>query len=128
MEFSDQIKELGDKIFELTHGENVELAMYLEQVHGIEDGIVRICNMPGEGDTKPQFNQNIFDVRLTDIPDQVNRIGVMKVIRELTGYGLKEVKDLVDKTPITIKFSIPVEDAEAMKFKLEKEGARVELK
>ena len=67
-----------------------------------------------------------FDLVLTDAGAQ--KVGVIKVVREITGLGLKEAKDLVDGAPKTIKEAMPKADAEAAKKKLEEAGAKVELK
>ena len=68
----------------------------------------------------------IRDVILKEIG--ANKINVIKAVREVTTLGLKEAKELVDKAPQSVKNGVPTEDAEAMKAKLEKEGAVVELK
>ena len=67
-----------------------------------------------------------FDLVLTDAGAQ--KVGVIKVVREITGLGLKEAKDLVDGAPKTIKEAMPEADAEAAKKKLEEAGAKAELK
>ena len=67
-----------------------------------------------------------FDLGLTDAGAQ--KVGVIKVVREITGLGLKEAKDLVDGAPKTIKEAMPKADAEAAKKKLEEAGAKAELK
>ena len=67
-----------------------------------------------------------FDVELVSAGDK--KIQVIKVVRELTGLGLKDAKDLVDGAPKVIKDAVPKADAEAMKAKLEEQGAKVELK
>ena len=67
-----------------------------------------------------------FNVVLTEIGP--NKVSVIKAVREITGLGLKEAKDLVDGAPKTVKESIPKADAEAAKKKLEEAGAKVELK
>ena len=67
-----------------------------------------------------------FDLVLTDAGAQ--KVGVIKVVREITGLGLKEAKDLVDGAPKTIKEAMPKADAEAAKKKLEEAGAKAELK
>lgn len=67
-----------------------------------------------------------FDVVLTAAGDK--KIQVLKVLRELTGLGLKEAKDLVDNAPKTVKDKIKKEEAEAIKKRLEAEGAKVEIK
>ena len=67
-----------------------------------------------------------FDVILADSGDK--KINVIKVVREITGLGLKEAKDAVEKTPFTVKEGVKKEDAEAMKAKFEEAGAKVEIK
>ena len=67
-----------------------------------------------------------FDVVLAD--HGANKIGVIKVVREITGLGLKEAKELVDGAPKTVKEQVAKEEAEEMKKKLEEAGAKVELK
>lgn len=67
-----------------------------------------------------------FDVILTDSGDK--KINVIKVVREVTGLGLKEAKDAVEKTPFTVKEGIKKEDADAIKAKFEEAGAKVDIK
>ncbi|HIT04926.1 MAG TPA: 50S ribosomal protein L7/L12, partial [Candidatus Caccocola faecipullorum] len=67
-----------------------------------------------------------FDVVLAD--HGANKISVIKVVREITGLGLKEAKDMVDGAPKTVKEGVAKEEAEEMKKKLEEAGAKVELK
>jgi large subunit ribosomal protein L7/L12 len=68
------------------------------------------------------------DVVLIKVADTTKKIAVIKIVRELTGLGLKEAKDVVDKAPQVVKAGALREDAQAMKEKLEKEGATIELK
>jgi large subunit ribosomal protein L7/L12 len=68
------------------------------------------------------------DVWLVKIADSTKKIAVIKIVRELTGLGLKEAKDIADKAPALVKNSVPREEANGMKDKLEKEGATVEFK
>ena len=70
--------------------------------------------------------QTEFTVNLTAVGD--SKINVIKAVREITGLGLKEAKDVVDKAPQVVKAAVVREEAEAMKAKLEKEGATVDLK
>jgi large subunit ribosomal protein L7/L12 len=74
----------------------------------------------------PAEEQTEFDVILTDFGP--NKIQVIKVVRELTGLGLKEAKDLVEAAPKPVKNAVPKDEAEAAKAKLEAEGAKVEVK
>ena len=70
--------------------------------------------------------QTEFNVVLTEVG--ANKVGVIKAVREITGLGLKEAKDVVDGAPKTVKESLPKADAEAAKKKLEEAGAKAELK
>lgn len=70
--------------------------------------------------------QTEFNVVLTEVG--ANKVGVIKAVREITGLGLKEAKDVVDGAPKTVKEALPKADAEAAKKKLEEAGAKVELK
>jgi large subunit ribosomal protein L7/L12 len=80
----------------------------------------------GAGGAAAAVEQTEFDVVLTGAGNQ--KIQVIKVIRELTGLGLKEAKDLVDGAPKTVKDNVSKEDAASMKAKLEEVGATVEIK
>ncbi|MCX7829263.1 MAG: 50S ribosomal protein L7/L12 [Thermanaerothrix sp.] len=83
--------------------------------------------MPGAGAAAAAEEEKTeFDVVLADAGS--NKINVIKVVRELTGLGLKEAKDLVDGAPKTVKEGVAKEEAEEMKKKLEEAGAKVELK
>jgi len=79
----------------------------------------------GGGEAKAE-EKTSFDVVLAAAGDK--KIQVIKVVREATGLGLKEAKDLVDGAPKTVKENLPKEEAEALKAKLEEQGAKVELK
>jgi large subunit ribosomal protein L7/L12 len=70
--------------------------------------------------------QTEFNVVLAEVG--ANKVGVIKAVREITGLGLKEAKDLVDGAPKTVKEALPKADAEAAKKKLEEAGAKAELK
>ena len=84
---------------------------------------------PGAAAAAPAAEEkSTLDVILSKVADQTKKIAVIKIVRELTGLGLKESKDIVDKAPQVIKNGVLREEAEAMKTKLEKEGATVELK
>jgi large subunit ribosomal protein L7/L12 len=131
-EFAPEIKELGDKIVALTLLQAKALGDYLKEAHGIEAaaGGVVMAAPAGGGAAAPAAAEEkaTLDVVLVKVADQTKRIAVTKMVREITGLGLKESKDIVDKAPQVVKNGVPREDAEAMKGKLEKEGATVELK
>lgn len=126
--YSAETKELGDKIVALTVANAVELADYLEKVHNIKPaagGAVVVAAAGAEAE-KPAAKTE-FSVVLESAPAD-KKISVIKVVRELTGLGLKEAKDLVEGAPKSVKDGISKEDAEAAKKKLEEQGAKVSIK
>ncbi len=130
-EWSPEIKELGDKIVELTLVKAKELADYLKEVHGIEPAAGGAVIMAGPaagagGEDAADAGPTTFDVVLTEIGS--NKIQVIKAVREETTLGLKEAKALVDSAPSTIKEGLPKEDAEKLRTKLEAHGAKAELR
>jgi large subunit ribosomal protein L7/L12 len=134
-EFAPEIKELGDKIVGLSLLQAKALGDYLKEVHGIEAAaggavVVAAGGGGGGGGAAPAKAEEkaTLDVVLAKVADTTKKIAVIKVVRELTGLGLKEAKDVVDKAPQVVKNGVPREEAEAMKAKLEKEGATIELK
>lgn len=130
-EFAAELKDLGDKLVGLTLLQAKELADYLEDVHGIKAaaGAAVAVAAPQEGAAEAKEEEKTsFDLVLTKVADQTKKIAVIKVVRELTGLGLKEAKEKVDKAPQTLKNGVPKDDVEEMKDKLEKAGAVVELK
>jgi len=129
-EFSAQIKELGDKIVGLTLKEAVDLTDYLKDEYGIEPasgGGAVMMAAPADGDGGgAAAEQTEFDVVLTSAGDK--KIQVIKVVREATGLGLKEAKELVDGAPKPVKEGLGKDEAEELKGKLEEAGGAVELK
>ena len=125
-----EIKELGDKIVGLSLLKAKELTEYLKSL-GIEaaaGGAVMMAG-PAAGPAAAAVEEKTaFDVILAKVADSTKKIAVIKIVRELTGLGLKEAKDLVDGAPKSVKNGVPKDDAEAMKKKLEEQGATVELK
>ncbi len=129
--WSPEISDLGDKIVALTVAKAVELGDYLEEVHKIKPaaGGVAIAAgpiSPGPAQEKPP-EKTEFTVQLDGFAAD-KKITVIKVVREITGLGLKEAKDLVEGAPKPIKDNISKEEAEALKKKLEDNGAKVSLK
>ena len=121
------IKELGDKIVGLTLKEAVDLGDYLKEEYGIEPaaGAVAVAAGPGAGAEEAQ-EKTEFDVILTAAGDQ--KIKVIKAVREATGLGLKEAKDLVDNAPKPLKEGASKEEAEALAEKIKEVGGGVEIK
>ncbi len=130
VEYSEQTKELGEKIVELTLKQAKELSDYLKDVHGIEPaaggGVVMAGPMPGAEGAAAAAEPTEFDVVLEGFGEK--KIGVIKEVRAATGLGLKEAKDLVEGVPSKVKEAISKEDAEALKTKLEEAGATVSVK
>jgi large subunit ribosomal protein L7/L12 len=131
--YSPDIKELGDKIVALTVGKAVELGDYLEKVHNIKPaaGGVAVVAGPAGGPaaaTEAPAAKTEFTVSLDGLADPAKKINVIKVVREITGLGLKEAKDLVEGAPKPVKENVSKDEAEAMKKKLEEGGAKVTLK
>jgi large subunit ribosomal protein L7/L12 len=126
-EFSKAIKDLGDKIVALTLKDAVDLGDYLKEEYGIEaaaGGAVMMAGPAGAGEAAEE-EKSTFDVILKG--DGGKKIQVIKVVRELTGLGLKEAKEVVDKMPSKVKEGISKEEAEQLKTKLEEAGAEIEL-
>ncbi len=122
------IEELVDKISALTLGEAAELKKALEDKFGVTAAAPMMMGaMPGAAAAAaPVEEKTEFDVELTDGGAQ--KLNVIKVVREVTGLGLKEAKDMVEGAPKVIKEGATKEDAEALKKKLEEAGAKVTLK
>ena len=128
-EWSKNIKELGDKIVDLSLLKAQELGDYLKEVHGIAPAAaaVAIAAGPAGAEAAPVEEEQIaFDVVLKAIGDK--KIQVTKVVRAATALGLKEAKQLVEQAPTTVKEGLSKEDAEAFKKELESNGAEVEIK
>ena len=133
--WSPDIKELGDKIVALTVAKAVELGDYMEKVHNIKPAAsaVAVAVGPGGGggggaavQEKPA-EKTEFTVSLDGF-DAAKKINVIKVVREITGLGLKEAKDLVEGAPKPVKENVSKDDAEKIKKQLEEGGAKVSLK
>jgi len=130
-EVTADIKELGDKIAGLTLKQAVDLANHLKEAHGIEPaagGAVMMAGPAGGGAAVAPAEEakTTFDVILKGAGDK--KIQVIKVVRQYTGLGLKEAKDLVEAAPKPIKEGLTKEEAEKVKKELEDQGAQVELK
>jgi large subunit ribosomal protein L7/L12 len=123
---------LKDQLSKLTLMEAAQLVKDLEEAWGVKAaaGGGMMMAMPaggaGGGAAAPAAEKTEFTVELTASGDK--KIQVIKVVRELTGLGLKEAKDLVDGAPKVVKEGVSKADAESMQKKLEAEGAKVTLK
>jgi large subunit ribosomal protein L7/L12 len=122
------VAEIVEKIEKLTLLEAVELKKALEDKFGVTAAapMMMAGAMPAAGGAAPAAEaQTEFTVLLKEAGAQ--KINVIKVVREATGLGLKEAKDLVDGAPKPVKEGISKDDAESLKKKLEEAGAKVEL-
>jgi large subunit ribosomal protein L7/L12 len=119
--------EILDKISTMTVLELSELIKAMEEKFGVSAAApVSVAAPAAAGPAAAAEEQTEFTVMLTGIGD--NKVNVIKAVRELTGLGLKEAKDLVDGAPKAVKEGIPKAEAEAAKKKLEDAGAKVEIK
>ena len=124
------IKSLGDQLVELSVKEVNELASYLKETYGIEPAAAAVVAGPAAGGAAAggaaAAEKTNFDVVLKSAG--ANKLQIVKLVKELTGLGLKEAKDLVDGAPKTIKEGLPKDEAENLKKQLTEAGAEVELK
>lgn len=124
---SEKVLKLIDDVKALTVLELSELVKALEEEFGVSAAApVAVAAAPAAADAPEAAEQTEFSVVLAEIG--ASKINVIKIVRELTGLGLKEAKELVDSAPKPIKEGVSKDDAEAMKAKLEEAGAKVELK
>ena len=117
-EFIEAIKELS--VLELN-----ELVKACEEEFGVSAAAGVVVAAAGAG-AAAEEEKTEFDVELTDVGP--NKVKVIKVVREATGLGLKEAKEVVDSAPKALKTGVSKEEAEDLKAKLEAEGAKVTLK
>jgi large subunit ribosomal protein L7/L12 len=122
------VDDLLDQIGSLTLLEAADLKKKMEDKFGVTAAApVAMAAMPAAGGGAAAVEEKTeFDVILTSVGDK--KIEVLKVVRELTGLGLKEAKDLVDSAPKPVKEKIKKEEADQMKQKLEATGAKVDIK
>ena len=128
-EFDAAISKMGDEIAGLTLSQAVELADYMKETYNIEPaagGAVMMAGPGGGGGDDDGGAQTEFDVILESAGDK--KIAVIKVVREITGLGLKEAKALVDEAPKAIKEKVGEDEANDLKGKLEEAGASVTVK
>ena len=123
------IKAIGDQLVELSVKEVTELASYLKETYGIEPAAAAVAiagPAGGGGAGAAAAEKTNFDVVLK--APGANKLQIVKLVKELTGLGLKEAKDMVDGAPKTIKEGLPKDEAENLKKQLTEAGAEVELK
>jgi len=124
---SEKITKIIEEIKSMTILEIADLVKALESEFGVSAAPVAVAGVGGAGAAAPAVEEKTeFDVILKEAGAQ--KLGVIKVVRELTGLGLKDAKDLVESAPKPIKEGVSKEEAEAIKKQLEEAGAVVEVK
>lgn len=123
---SEKITAIIEELKGLTVLELSDLVHAVEDEFGVSAAAAVAVAAPGADAGAAAEEKTEFDVELKSAG--ANKIAVIKVVREITGLGLKEAKALVDGAPKTVKEAVAKDDAEAMKTKLEEAGAEVELK
>ncbi len=122
------LKAFAEQLVNLTVKEVNELAQILKEEYGIEPAAaaVAVAAGPAAGAAAAAEEKTDFDVVLKSAG--ASKLAVVKLVKELTGLGLKEAKELVDGAPSTVKEALPKAEAEGLKKQLEEAGAEVELK
>ena len=120
------LEKLVEELSALTVLEAAQLSKLLEEKWGVSAAAPVAVAAAGAAAAAPAEVKDEFNVILAAAGDK--KINVIKAVREITGLGLKEAKDLVEGAPKAVKEGVPKADAEKLKAKLEAEGAKVELK
>ncbi|MGN1201659.1 MAG: 50S ribosomal protein L7/L12 [Eubacterium sp.] len=124
---SEKVTAIVEELKALTVLELSELVSAVEEEFGVSAAAaVAVAAPAADGGAAAAEEKTEFDVVLAEVG--ANKIQVIKAVREATGLGLKEAKELVDGAPSTVKEAVPTADAEALKAKLEEAGAKIELK
>jgi len=119
------VKAIAEQLVNLTVKEVQELSTILKDEYGIEPAAAAVV-MSGGGGAAAAEEKTTFDVILVEAG--AAKLGVVKIVKDLTGLGLKESKDLVDGAPKPVKEGVSKEEAESLKKQLEEAGAKVEVK
>ena len=120
------IKALAEELVNLTVKDVQELAQILKDEYGIEPAAAAVAVVAGPAAGAAEAEQTEFDVILKSAG--AAKLGVVKAVKEATGLGLKESKEIVDKAPVAVKEKVSKAEAEALKAALEEAGAEVEVK
>ena len=123
---SENVTKIVEELKTLTVLELSELVSAVEEEFGVSAAAAVAVAAPADGGAAAAEEKTEFDVVLTDVG--ANKIAVIKAVREATGLGLKEAKEIVDGAPSVVKEGLPKADAEGLKKQLEEAGAEVELK
>jgi large subunit ribosomal protein L7/L12 len=119
------VKAIAEQLVNLTVKEVQELSTILKDEYGIEPAAAAVV-VSGGGGAAAAEEKTTFDVILVEAG--AAKLGVVKIVKDLTGLGLKESKDLVDGAPKPVKEGVSKEEAESLKKQLEEAGAKVEVK
>ena len=120
------LKDFAEQLVNLTVKEVNELADILKDEYGIEPAAAAVAVAAGGGDAAAAEEKSEFDVILKAAGG--SKLAVVKLVKELTGLGLKEAKGIVDSAPAAVKEGVSKDEAEGLKKSLEEAGAEVELK
>lgn len=120
------LKNLAETLVNLSVKDVNELATILKEEYGIEPAAAAVVVSGGAGGGEAAEEKTEFDVILKSAG--ASKLAIVKLVKDLTGVGLKEAKDIVDGAPSPIKEGIAKDEAEALKKQLEEAGAEVELK
>jgi large subunit ribosomal protein L7/L12 len=120
------LKQFAEQLVNLTVKEVNDLATILKDEYGIEPAAAAVVVAAGGGDAAAEEVQTEFTVMLKEAG--ASKLAVVKLVKELTGLGLKEAKEVVDAAPSAVKEGVTKEEAEGLKKALEEAGAVVELK
>jgi len=119
------VKVLAESLVSLTVKEVQELAEFLKSEYGIEPAAAAVVVSAGGGEAAAAEEKTSFNVILKAA--SANKLAIVKIVKELTGLGLKEAKDLVDGAPKPVKEGVDKATAEELKVKLTEAGAEVEI-
>ena len=120
------LKAFAEQLVNLTVKEVNELAAILKDEYGIEPAAAAVAVAAGPAAVEAVEEKSSFDVILKSAG--ANKLAIVKLVKELTGLGLKEAKDIVDAAPAPVKEGVAKEEAESLKKQLTEAGAEVELK
>jgi large subunit ribosomal protein L7/L12 len=126
---SEKLQGIVDQVKDLTLLEASQLVKMMEETFGVSAAAAAAAAPAAATAAAPAVEEkDEFDVVLTGMADPAKKIGIIKVVREITALGLKEAKDLVEAAPKAVKEAVPKGEAEALKKKLIDAGATVDLK
>ena len=127
---ADKLQGIVDQIKDLSLLEASQLVKMMEETFGVSAAAAAVAAAPAAGAAAAPAveEKDEFDVVLTGMADPGKKIGIIKVVREITALGLKEAKDLVEAAPKPVKEGVAKDEAESIRKKLADAGATVELK